>query len=108
MNLAGRTINPLTTLRAVYQQPEHAILPYTIDYSAMLAGDTIVSSTWECKEAATLVPSNTDTTATVTVSGAPGRYVIVNTVTTAAGVVEQRTLVVEITQNDEAGARDYQ
>ena len=39
MNLSDRTINPLTTLRAVFQQQENAALTYSIDYTAMLNGD---------------------------------------------------------------------
>jgi hypothetical protein len=108
VNLTDRTINPLTTLRAVFQQQENASLPYVIDYTAMLNGDTIAASTWSCRDAGvTITPSNTTSTATATISGKAGEYAIVNKITTAAGMVDERVLVLTIRANDNGPLGEY-
>jgi hypothetical protein len=108
MNLTDRTINPLTTLRAVFQQQENASLPYVIDYTAMLNGDTITASTWSCRDAGvTITPSNTTLTAAATISGQAGEYTIVNKITTAAGMVDERVLVLTIRANDNGPLGEY-
>lgn len=107
MNITDRTINPLTASRAVFSQGENSALPYTIDYGPMLNGDTITASTWICRDALAIVASNTTTTATATISGSPGTYAIVNKITTAAGLVDERKLVLTIVENDEPTAEEY-
>jgi hypothetical protein len=108
MNLTDRTVNPLTTLRAVFQQQENTSLPYVIDYTAMLNGDTITASTWSCRDAGvTIAASNTTSTATATISGKAGEYIIVNKITTAAGMVDERILVLTIRANDNGPLGEY-
>jgi hypothetical protein len=108
VNLTDRTINPLTTYRAIFPQSENAALAYTIDYTAMLNGDTITDSTWSCRDAGvTITPSNTTSTVTATISGQPGEYTIVNKITTAAGMVDERILVLTIRANDNGPLGEY-
>jgi len=108
MNLSDRTINPLTTLRAVFQQQENAALTYSIDYTAMLNGDAITESTWTCRDAITITPSLSGQVASATISGKAGCYNIVNRITTASGMVDERLIVLKVRQNDEGAQGDYQ
>lgn len=80
-----------------------AILDYVIDWSSWLAtGDTIVASTWISSDAALVVDSSsfTATNATAVVSGGDNRrrYSLTNRVTTAAGLVDDRTITIRIAQ----------
>ena len=107
MNLSDRTINPLTTRRAVFQQQENAALAYSIDYTAMLNGDAITASTWTCRDAITITPSLNGQVASSKISGKVGNYTIVNKITTASGQTDERLIVLTIRANDEGAQRDY-
>lgn len=74
-----------------------AVLDYQCDWSAWLGSDTIVSSTWTVPSGITKTSStNTTTTATVWLSGgtADVNYECVNTIVTAGGRTDQRTLTI--------------
>lgn len=101
MNITDRTINPLRTLTDHFEQIETATLPYTINYAAMLNGDTISDSTWTANGNLAITDSSTDTAATATVSGSPGCYTLTNTITTAAGIVDSRSIRLTIRRSDQ-------
>ena len=107
MNLSDRTINPLTTRRAVFQQQENATLPYSIDYTAMLNGDAITASTWACRDAITITPSLNGQVASGKISGKAGNYTIVNKIITASGQTDERLIVLTIRANDGGVQGDY-
>lgn len=73
---------------------------YSIDWSDRIpAGDTITAQTWSGDTGLTLSdPSFTDTTTTIWVAdGTPGYlYRLVNTITTAAGRVVVRKLLIRV------------
>jgi hypothetical protein len=76
-------------------------LDYTLDWTAWLDGDTITSSTWTVpaglvQESATY----TTTTATIWLSGgiAGNDYVITNSIVTAAGRIEDRSIRIRVIQ----------
>ena len=107
MNLSDRTINPLTTRRAVFQQQGNAALTYSIDYTAMLNGDTITASTWSCRDAITITPSLNGQIASAKISGKAGNHTIVNKITTASGQTDERLIVLLVRVNDEGVQGDY-
>lgn len=70
------------------------VLDYTIDYSALLDGDTIASSVWSVDAGITIdSDTNTTTNATVWVSGGTSGnvYTFTNTITTAGGRTFERS-----------------
>lgn len=108
MNLSDRTINPLTTRRAVFQQQENAALTYSIDYTAMLNGDAIAESVWTPSgEALTVVASLNGQVASAKISGKAGRYKITNMITLASGQIDERQISLTIRANDEGVQGDY-
>lgn len=77
----------------------NAVLDYTADWSRWLGDDTIVTSTWILTGGLTEVSSsNTDTSATVFVSGgtAGSSYEATNRITTAGGRTNDRTLRIPV------------
>lgn len=77
-----------------------ATLDYILDWSLWLnAGDTISSSTWEVPAGITKVSeSYTAKTATVILSGGtePNNYIVTNRITTAAGLIDDRSINITI------------
>lgn len=72
---------------------------YTVDWASYLnAGDTIASSTWTSGDLTVSSQVYTSTTATVTLAGGTvGKvYTVTNKVTTAGGLVEDRTINVVV------------
>lgn len=87
------------TPAATFVKDPSAILDYAIDWSTWLGSDTIATSTWSASAGIT-INSNTNTTtrATVWLSGgtAGNTYQLTNTITTAGGRTDQRTIAVEV------------
>lgn len=91
-----------------------ATLDYTVNWASedgtndgsssdtgWLQGDTITASTWTVPAGLTRVSdSNTDTTATIFISGgtAGKRYRLTNKITTVGGRIEERTLTITVIQ----------
>lgn len=79
-----------------------AVLPYKIDWTAWLAGDTLSTSTWSIPAGLTKVNDTTEagTTAVVTLSGgAPGQiYVVTNRITTSDGRTDDRSFRLRIAE----------
>lgn len=81
-----------------------AVLDYAFDWSAWLAAenDTIATVEWEVPAGITQetdpAPSNTDTTATVWLSGGTDgqNYLVTCRITTAAGRVDDRTMRISV------------
>ena len=76
-----------------------AVLDYQINWATWLSADTIATSTWTVPTGLTKASStNTTTTATVWLSGgtADTSYNIVNTIVTAGGRTEERTLTIAV------------
>ena len=73
-------------------------IDYGHDWSDWLAGDTIVSSTWAVTPSGITVSDNSFTASATVVWLAGGvagtTYRVKNTITTAAGRIEQATLLV--------------
>jgi len=103
MNVADRTINALQARKVVYQQSEGAVLDYTVNWAAWLpASDTISVSSWSVKEGGVTISAQTNTTTTTRaiVTGTPGRHNIINKITTAGGLVSERTITLDIQSHD--------
>lgn len=107
MNINDRTINALQFRSAQFQQSENAELSYTINWATVLGTDTISASAWQASGNISLTSSNTDTTATVKVSGSPGCYILTNKITMASGMVDERSIRLQITVNDRDTFPDY-
>lgn len=78
-----------------------ATLDYRIDWSAWLGTDTISAVTWTVPSGITqTATSNTTTTATVWLAGgeAGTDYVVTCRVTTTAGRVDERSIVISVAQ----------
>ena len=90
------------SVRSFIKDPE-AELDYLIDWALWLGTDTIETSSWASSEPTVLVveaSTRTTTTATVWLSGGVDRerYTVTNTITTAAGRTDERTISVRIKQ----------
>lgn len=75
------------------------VLDYTIDWTDLLAGDTISTSTFTVDAGLTKdAESNSTTSATVTVSGgtAGQNYVVRNVIVTAASKTRARSFLVRV------------
>lgn len=84
-----------------FNKDPQAILDYQIDWSAWLVDDTIATSTWTVPTGITnTTSSNTTTTATIWLSGGTvgSQYKVVNTIVTAGGRTEERTLKIVVMQ----------
>ncbi len=75
-----------------YWQDKDEVVARTIDWTRWLDGDTISTSTWTATGITIDSSANTTTSATVTLSAAAGVTDVVNTIVTAAGRTEQRTI----------------
>ena len=87
-----------------FDKDPNATLDYTIDWSDWLAtGDTISTSTWTVPAGIT-ASSDTETTTTSTVwltGGTSGRtYLVTNTIVTAGGRTEERSLRIRVNQSE--------
>lgn len=110
MNVNDRIINALQRRTSAYQQSENAAYIYTINYAATLQAATIATSTWSSAANGLTISatSNTDTTATAKVTGTPGRYKIVNKITTSTGETDERIISLYIMTNDQTSQGDYE
>lgn len=108
MNLNDRTINALQHRVESYQQLETSIMPYTINWASVLQADTISTSTWSAPSMTISTPTNTTSTATAKLTASPGRYTATNTITTAAGNKDQRSINIHVQRvPDNSLAGDY-
>lgn len=83
------------TISVKFQKRSTAILDYQINWATWLGTDTIATATWTVPTGLTKSSqSNTTTTATAWLSaGVVGQtYDVVNTITTAAGRTDYRTI----------------
>lgn len=83
----------------VFIKDPDAVLDYTIDWSDWLGTDTISTSTWTLDTGITEDSSaNTTTTTTIVVSGGSVKtsYKAVNHIVTAAGLEDDRTIIIKI------------
>lgn len=75
-----------------------AILDYAVDWSSWLGADTIAASTWAADAGITVDSDDFDNTSTVVVlsGGIVGQtYYVTNSITTAAGLADDRTFAVK-------------
>lgn len=87
-------------MKTFVKDPE-AILDYGFDWNLWLAGDTIDTSAWVVDSGLTIVPGSDvhdTTTTTVFLSGGVERqkYKLTNTITTAAGRTDERTILIRV------------
>lgn len=83
----------------VFVKDPGATTYFTIDWTSWLGSDTIESSTWTVPDGITEESDDNDTTsATIWLSGGTHQqdYIIINTITTAAGQIEPRRIRVEV------------
>jgi len=79
-----------------------SLLDYSIDWSKWLCDDTIVSSSWSVDSGIVMTEETyTTVSATIWLSGGTDKtkYSIVNTITTAAGRSENKSLIISITSS---------
>lgn len=108
MNISDRTLNALQGKTFACQQGEDSALVYTVNWAAVLGADTIASSAWAVSSGSATVASeaSTDSTASARLSGSPGRCIVKNTITTAAGEIDERVISLTISGVREIG--DYE
>ncbi len=88
-------LNALSTDRLKAKQSENSVKAYVVNWAGELDTDTISTSTWSSEDNITIASeSNTNTTASCTVTGRPGFYRVVNTITTASETLER---IIELT-----------
>lgn len=78
-----------------------ATKPYRVNWGPFLAGDTIVDSEWIVQAGIGVESeSNTDTTTTIWVSGgtAGQTYELTNRITTAGGIIDDRTIAIHVAE----------
>ena len=78
-----------------------AVLDYSVDWSAWLAGDEISSSEWQLENGAAIekvTDTNTTTSATVWLRGgdAGTTYLVTNRIVTMGGRTDDRTITVKV------------
>lgn len=78
------------------------ILDYRVDWTARLAGDTILTSTWALPTGITKVTDSTDNVNTTTIwfsGGVDGKtYACTNHITTAGGRTMEQTINLPVVQ----------
>lgn len=83
-----------------FDKDPQADLDYSINWADWLAGDTLVTSAWATADSTIALGTDTndDTVTVIWLSGGTlGKsYKVVNTVTTAFGRTEQRTLTIKM------------
>lgn len=87
---------------SVFTKDPHAVLDYTVDWTAWLGVDLIVDSEWEVPTGITSdSEEQTGTTTTIWLSGGTMRqnYKLTNRITTATGRVEDRTILIQMTEH---------
>lgn len=93
-----RTVSSAAESQARFTQVKGATLDYHVDWRAQLGTDTISTSTWASDTATLAGSSNASNIATILVSGGDegDEHEITNTVTTAAGITDVRTITVVV------------
>ena len=86
----------------LFEQQENSDILRTVNWAAELDTDTIATSTWTLETTgATLADeANTTTTASARISGYPGKHLITNKITTAAGNTMERQIIIKVYAND--------
>lgn len=82
-----------------FHKDPNATLDYSINWEDWLAGDTITVSNWSATAGITIVNNfNTATSTSVWLSGGSigNSYSTVNTITTATGRTDERTLTINV------------
>jgi len=82
-----------------YTKATPGVLDYSIDYASWLGADTIALSAWEIPTGIVKdSDTNTDTSTTIIVSGGTAKrsYQLINTITTASGLVDRRCITIAV------------
>lgn len=116
MNVSQADFNAAQSHSFVIPLTEGETRQISINYSAVLSSSVNISNTtWTCEQAGLTVGNDTVSgkSATVRISGAPGRYNLVNTITTSGGetiirVVRVVIKAVEPLQDDYTSYPAYQ
>lgn len=108
MNISDRSLNAIQSKTFACQQNDNASLLYSVNWAAVLQTGTIAESTWSSGSTGVTIASaaEADNVASARLSGEPGRHVVTNKITTAAGEVDERSISLTITGNVVAG--DYE
>jgi len=86
-------------LLATYNKDPAEVLDYTIDWEALLDGDTITTSEWTVDTGITKdSDSNTSTLAIIWISGGTvdKQYTLTNTIVTAGGRTRVRSIAINV------------
>ena len=84
-----------------FSKDPSAVMDYQVNWATWLGSDTISTSTWSVPTGITQASAtNTTTTATIWLSGGTAGqvYSLVNTIVTAGGRTDQRTIQVRVVQ----------
>jgi hypothetical protein len=87
---------------SVFYKDSDAVLDYTIDWSEWLDTDLITDSVWTVPTGITVDSEDQAGTSTVIwlSGGTTGRsYALTNRITTAAGRIQDRTILIKVTQH---------
>jgi len=99
----NKTLNALQFYNLTVRQHENAAITYTIKWSpAFATGVTLSTSTWSSEDSGVTIANaaSTTTAATARISASPGRYRVVNKITTSAGDTDERYLDVIVHDNN--------
>jgi len=85
--------------KRVYRKDPDEIQSFQIDWSKWLKTDTISSSTVDSDGLTIDSNSDTNTTTTFTISGGNGKYCVITRVVTAAGLKEEKVVIIRVIDN---------
>ncbi len=85
---------------ATISQSENAVLTRVINWAAWLDTNTISTSTWDGDGMTVSSESNTTTTATCNLTASPGKYRVINKITTSDGQTAERFLNITVLPNE--------
>ncbi len=107
--MAHNTLQAKQRQSQLFQQQENANILYSVNWSAELDTDTIVSSTWTQNTGTGSITdeSNTPNSASARIKGNVGKQRITNQITTASGNVMERQVIVKVLSNTDRYADDY-
>ena len=104
----NRTLQALEQCLKV-KQSENAAQTYTINYAALLDGETVSTSSWTAETSGITIAnqSSTDTTTSARLSADPGRYRVTNQILTSGGDTVERYIDLTVMDNDSGFISDY-
>lgn len=97
MNRFDRTLNALQHESRKFRQSENSSLTYSVNWSAVIGAETISASVWSADSGVTVSSQAiVGRTATAILTASPGEYRITNKITTSAGAIHERSIILDV------------